>query len=77
MRTYFSRETDPVAYGQLRELIADGSLWEPAGASGKLVADGSASGSAPTFLEVIGKEDDELAFSNLLAHYFDYSHAAF
>lgn len=77
MRSYFSAESEPEAHEQLAKLISDESLWEPAGATGRLVADGSASAQGPTFLEVIGKEDDELAFSNLLAYYFDYSHAAF
>lgn len=76
MRMYYSRSNDPVAYEQLRVLLEDASLWEQA-APGKLVADSAESAMFPTFLELIGKEDDELAFSNLLAHYFDYSHASF
>lgn len=77
MRMYYSASNDPAAYAQLVRLIADDTLWQPAAAMGRLVADGAAAAEAPSFLEVIGKEDDELAFSNLLAYYFDYSHDAF
>lgn len=76
MRTYYSQSNDPKAYAQLRSMVDNASLWQQA-APGKLVADSAESSMAPTFLEIIGKEDDELAFSNLLAHYFDYSHASF
>lgn len=76
MRMYYSQISDPKAYEQLRSLIEDTSLWQQA-APGKLVADSAESTMSPTFLEIIGKEDDEIAFSNLLAHYFDYSHASF
>lgn len=77
MRSYFAQDSEPEAYAQLKELIGDGKLWIPAGDSGKLVADGSSGAQWPTFLEIIGKEDDELAFSNLLAYYFRYSRPTF
>lgn len=77
MRSYFSRDSEPRAYKQLQNLIADTSLWQPVGAAGKLVTDGLVNNQALTFLEIIGKEDDELAFSNLLAYYFGYNRAAF
>lgn len=77
MRMYYSEGNDPVAHGQLRALLDDGDLWKKADSSGKLVVDGSAAGGGATFLEIIGKEDDELAFSNLLAHYFDFNHVTF
>lgn len=77
MRMYYSAENDPVAHAQLEDMLSDESLWMPAASMGRLTVDASIEARNPSFLEVVGKEDDELAFSNLLAYYFDYSHDAF
>lgn len=77
LRSYYSEENDGIAYAQLSALISDDSLWECADGLGKLVSDGAISCQRPSFLEIIGKEDDELVFSNLLAYYFDFNHSAF
>lgn len=77
MRLYCSLSNDPRAYEQLHGLVSDESLWERADVADDLIADSSTSSFEPTFLEIVGKENDELVFSNLLAHYFDYNHAAF
>lgn len=61
LRSYYSSANEPEAYRQLEEMISDKSLWKPVGTAGKLVTDGLSGGRRPTFLEIIGKEDDELA----------------
>lgn len=76
MRMYYSADSDETAFQQLRGLISDMSLWEPA-PTGQLVADKAAGSVEPSYLEIIGKQDDEIVFSNLFKHYFDYSHTAF
>lgn len=76
MRMYYSEENDSTAYHQLDKLIANKSLWKSS-TTKELVTDGSAGSLESTYLEVVGKEDDEIVFSNLLAHYFRYSHDMF
>lgn len=77
MRSYFSPQSDPEAYTQLSYLISSKDLWKKANKENGFVADESLSGHSPTFLEIIGKADDELIFSNLLSYYFNYNHKAF
>ena len=77
MRMYYSEQSDPEAYSQLHALISNESLWQSADVMGQLISDRSIVFENPPFLEVIGKEDDELVFSNLLAYYFNYNHNAF
>lgn len=77
LRRYYPQKKDPDAYEQLSSLINRPGLWESASDVGQLVADGSLYSQRPSFLEIIGKENDELVFSNLLAYFFDYSHEAF
>lgn len=77
MRVYFSDVIDANAYDQLKSLIEDTNLWREGNTTEKLIPDGSVHNQAPTFLEVIKKEDDEVIFSNLLEYFFNYSHVAF
>lgn len=75
-RTYVSSVDHPEAYKQLKALMADEEKWEKqAGTISKKLASGDTSKSS--FLEIIGKEDDELVFSNLLAHYLRRSKEGF
>lgn len=75
-RTYISSVDDPEAYARLKELIADEEKWEEQIGT-KTVKSVSCNKTQPSFLEIIGKEDDELVFSNLLAHYLSYSKKGF
>ena len=76
MREYYSNEVDSIAYGELKKLIEDNDLWRE-NTTEKLVPDGAVQNKAPSFLEVIRKEDDENIFSNLLSYFFEYSHRSF
>ena len=75
-RTYISSVDHPEAYARLKELIANEEKWEEQIGT-KLVKSVSCSKTQPSFLEIIGKEDDELVFSNLLAHYLSCSKKGF
>ena len=77
MREYYSAQKDSLAYTQLLDLINNTELWTSGEAVEKLIPDGSIYNQAPSFLEIIRKEDDENIFSNLLSYYFQYSHVAF
>lgn len=76
-RKYFFQEEDPKAYSELQELLDNDNYWESENTTERIISDGSTSKIAPTFLEIIRKEDDELVFSNLLAYYFQYNRAVF
>ena len=75
-RTYISSVNHPEAYARLKELMTDEEKWgEQIGI--KTVKSASCDKTQPSFLEIIGKEDDELVFSNLLAHYLSCSKKGF
>ena len=76
-RKYYSQKNDPIAYNQLQELMNNNDYWEPTNTTEKLIMDGSTYRENPTFLDIIRKENDELVFSNLLAHYFEYDKTIF
>lgn len=76
-RKYFFQEEDPKAYSELQELLDNDNYWESENTTERIISDGSTSKIAPTFLEIIRKEDDELVFSNLLAYYFQYNRTVF
>lgn len=76
-RKYFFQEEDPRAYSELQELLDNDIYWESENTTEKIISDGSTRKIAPTFLEIIRKEDDELVFSNLLAYYFRYNRPIF
>lgn len=76
-RKYYSSKDDPIAYDQLQKLIDNADNWETNNTTEKLIADGSIRKEDPTFLDIIRKENDELVFSNLLAHYFEYNRGVF
>ena len=76
-RKYFFQEEDPKAYSELQELLDNDNYWESENTTERIISDGSTSKMAPTFLEIIRKEDDELVFSNLLAYYFQYNRTVF
>ena len=71
-RKYYSLKDDPIAYNQLQDLIDNDNYWEPINTTEKLSANNSIRRENPTFLDIIRKENDELIFSNLLQHYFEY-----
>lgn len=75
-RRYISNTAHPESYARLNELIADEQKWEEQ-IGEKAVKSVSSSKTKPSFLETIGKEDDELVFSNLLAHYLSCSQKGF
>ena len=69
LRKYYSEETDREAYEQLK-LLAERNIWSEV--KDKVIANGASRSAGASFLEVIGKEDDELVFSNLLAYFLEY-----
>lgn len=69
MRRYYTVKNDPKAYKQLSDLINDERLWRPIDPTNQFDM-GDEARSTPGFLEIIGKEDSELVFSNLLAYFF-------
>ena len=71
-RKYYSPANDPEAYRVLRTVLDDDDLWASKNTTTKLTASQTTRATDPTFLEIIRKENDELAFSNLLAYYFQY-----
>lgn len=75
-RTYISSIDHPEAYARLKELMADEEKWEEQIGT-KPVKSASCGKTQPSFLEIIGKEDDELVFSNLLGHYLSCSKKGF
>lgn len=77
MRTYLSKESYPMAYDIVENLLKDDDMWEEKNTTQKLTSDGSYVGSNISFLEIIRKENDELIMSNLLAYYFSYNHKMF
>lgn len=77
MRTYLSKESNPMAYDIVENLLKDDDMWEEKNTTQKLTSDGSYVGSNISFLEIIRKENDELIMSNLLAYYFSYNHKMF
>jgi len=77
MRMYYSEDKDLIAYSQLKDLVGNDELWIDENSTEKLYPDGVVQNQAPTFLEVIKKEDDENIFSNLFSYFFEYSHQEF
>ena len=77
VRSYYSCENDETAYFQLKELIENSELWEADNNTKELIPEGAVHNEAPSFLEIIRKEDDENVFSNLIGYFFEYSHLAF
>lgn len=75
-RTYISSIDHPEAYARLKELMADEEKWEEQ-IGIKSIKTVSYDKTQPSFLEIIGKEDDELVFSNLLGHYLSCSKKGF
>lgn len=75
-RTYISSIDHPEAYARLKELMADEEKWEEQ-IGIKSIKAVSYDKTQPSFLEIIGKEDDELVFSNLLGHYLSCSKKGF
>lgn len=75
-RRYISNTDHPESFTKLKELIADEEKWEEQIGT-KPVKSVSCGKTQPSFLEIIGKEDDELVFSNLLAHYLSCSEKGF
>lgn len=69
MRRYYTTTNDPVAYKQLKNLLGNEGLWRPIPSTYDLGA-GEDACEVPGFLEIIGKEDSELVFSNLFAYIF-------
>lgn len=76
MRRYYTAENDPRAFRQLVELVSDEELWRPIPSMYELGV-GEDACETPGFLEVIGKEDSELVFSNLLVYIFSSRPAIF
>lgn len=77
LREYYSIDNDSRAYAQLKKLIEDDEIWDENNTTEELYPDGAVQNQQPSFLEVIGKEDDENIFSNLLGYFFEYSHRSF
>ena len=69
MRRYYTTTNDPVAYKQLKNLLGNEGLWRPIPSTYDLGA-GEDACEVPGYLEIIGKEDSELVFSNLFAYIF-------
>lgn len=77
MREYYSDEIDSKAYVELKSFIENDRFWDHENTTERLISDGGVQDKAPSFLEVIRKEDDENIFSNLLGYFFEYSYRSF
>lgn len=75
LRMYVSKEKHPNSFEALENLINNNQLWEEENSTFTVapieVADNI------NFLKIIGKENDELAFSNLFAYFFNQNKKAF
>ena len=74
MRTYFAPNDKPLAYDVLKRLTRQTDLWEKLEGSFTVKAPAQ---HLPSLIEIIGRVNDERAFSNLLAYYFRYSKKGF
>lgn len=71
LRLYLSgndTDDDSDDYKKIKALIDDSTLWKPA--EYKTIAETEIPKVKPTFMDIIGKADNELAFSNLFAFFF-------
>lgn len=67
-KMYYSEGTS--AYKVLDDIIKDDSLWESENSTEKIDPIQFEKDEKDNFLKIIGKEYDEVIFSNLLSHYF-------
>lgn len=67
MRCYFNHEDDSEDYNSIENLI-NNNVWEEC--SLPKANEFEAQDKKDNFFSIIGKEDDELAFSNMFAHFF-------
>lgn len=72
LKMYYTEGKLPKDYRVLEGLISNKELWEKKNTTEKLnVADYKGMAAHSNILSIIGKEDDELVFSNLFAHFFE------
>lgn len=69
LKMYFSSEKHPLAYKRLHNMINDLDLWGEPAKPIKATKDGVLSNKT-NFMQIIKKEYDELAFSNMFAYIF-------
>lgn len=70
LKRYVDKEQDAAAYETLLRLISDNSRWETYDSSTSVKLDKERNNMF-NILDVIGKQDDELAYSNWLAYYLN------
>ena len=75
MRRYITLEDDEDAYGMMKALVEESGEWDDF--EERLDFSSLQDDEYPTFLEIAGKEDDEIAYSNLLAYYLKYREEGF
>lgn len=71
LRQYISRDKFPQAFDEITKLIADESLWDASRKTEKLKNVGKKlkEGDNFNYLDIIGRQDDENVFSNLIAYF--------
>lgn len=72
LKAYYAKDSETsAAYSALNELIHKEELWEGKNTTTKIIKK-DAKDKYGNFLKLIKKENDELSFSNLFAHYFSH-----
>jgi len=76
LKAYYAKDSDETgaAYCALNKIVNDNSLWEngPDEIEKQKITQDAAEDKYSNFLKLIHKENDELSFSNLLAHYLSH-----
>lgn len=71
LKQYVTKETHPEAYKEIIKLINDDSLWDKTRKPEKLdnIENTLKDGDTFNYLDIIGKQDDENVFSNLISYF--------
>ena len=70
LKMYYTPEKQPEDFIELKRFISDESYWEKDNTTEKIDISDQSIARRTTFLNIIRKDYDELAYSNLLAHFF-------
>lgn len=72
LKMYYEKQLFPKDFTAMESLLDNSDLWEEENTTQKLdIYDTSSLAYKSNFLSIIRKQDDELVFSNLLAHFFE------
>lgn len=70
MPRYISKIRDENAYNILKMIIGNSELWESSNTTEKITKDFHPNCLIHSFISIIGKQYDELVYSNMFAHFF-------